>query len=134
MEKVKVKATKPEYKIITDEEGAEKKVLDEERSKALEIEYEMPTTVPEFTKKFGDEGTVALATAHLKVKLQDVIRRGLEDGSTPEMIMESVNSWDPMQGPARKDPEKVFIQKFLSATPAEQAAMMKNLQAMASKK
>ena len=97
--------------------------------KSLTVEYAMGETLAELVQTFGEDVVYNVARQQLVIKLQAVIRSGLDKGASDEEIRNHVKAWRP--GVAARfgvDALKVAESKFDSLTPEEQDAYIAQLQ------
>lgn len=129
MAQVAVKAKVPEKK------DAEGKVT-QAAVGPYEIFVECPDTAVDMIKEFGDEPVKSNAIANWKVVIQGGMRSAMKQGLSVEQVQEKFNG--AKMGVATVsgavDAQAAYIAKFKSATPEEQAEMIKNLRAMAAGK
>ena len=99
------------------------------------ISVECPTTAGEMIKMFGDEAVKTNAVANWTVTLQANIRGGLKRGETQEQMQVRLGA--AKMGVAAKgikvDPQQAYLALFQSATPEDQAKMIKELTQKAQK-
>ena len=97
------------------------------------ITVKAPESAAEAIKEFGDEAVNSNATAKWVVTLQGNIRSALRKGEDPIAIAKRLGS--SKMGVAATggtiDPQAAFIAKFKTATPEEQAKMIKELKSAA---
>ena len=94
------------------------------------VEYNVPETLPELAKVFGDDVVASAARGAIIISLQAFIRRHIEKGTKSEEIQKEVNSWKP---DVRTVVKQSAFDKATSAldklSPDERKALLARLQA-----
>lgn len=94
------------------------------------VEYNVPETLPELAKVFGDDVVASAARGAIIISLQAFIRRHIEKGTKSEEIQKEVNSWKP---DVRTVVKQSAFEKATSAldklSPDERKALLAKLQA-----
>lgn len=94
------------------------------------VEYNVPETLPELAKVFGDDVVASAARGAIIISLQAFIRRHIEKGTKSEEIQKEVNSWKP---DVRTVVKQSAFEKATSAldklSPDERKALLARLQA-----
>ena len=100
------------------------------------VDIEVGETAAESIQLFGDEPVNTNMIANASVTVQGGIRGGLRKGLSMTQIQEKYAGWK--LGIAavggKVDPQQLFIQRFATATPEEQADMIKKLREAAKNK
>lgn len=59
------------------------------------VQYDVPETVADLVKKYGEEQTAALAGRAVTLAVQALVRQKIAAGSTAEEAQHAVDSWVP---------------------------------------
>ena len=96
----------------------------------ITVDYNVPETLPELAKVFGDDVVANAASGAIIISLQAFIRRHIEKGTPHADIQKEVNAWKP---DVRTVVKQSAFEKATSAldklSPEERKAMLAKLQA-----
>ena len=136
MKEFEIKATSPVYK--TNEEGDP--IFEEGKKVVLEVREQtvktnMPDTFEEARSLWGEDMTMQMAQAMVKVRLQALMRNGIENGASEEEISRNVNEWKPGNKTViKKDPLAAmmeYLKEIENADPEKAKALRAQLKKMA---
>lgn len=103
-----------------------------EHPEPVTVNYDMPETLAELVKKFGEQVVETAANAQLIISLQAYMRRLIEAGKGKEEIQKEVDNWSPgVRSVVRQTPFERAASSLDKLTPEERASLLAKLQQLA---
>ena len=103
--------------------------------RVITVEYDLGATLADKIKLFGENIVDSHAEGSITVALQGICRSAMEKGKTDDEIHQIVAGWKPgVKTRIAVDAEQAFFAKFMSMSPEEQAAKIKEMKDKAAAK
>lgn len=113
--------------------SAERKPNGDKQGGAIEVDYDMPVSLSDMVKRYGENVVYNHARGSITVALQGYLRSQLakEKPPSPAEIQKEVDTWKPGVRKQGKSPAEKARDALALLTPEQRAALLKEHRAMA---